>query len=142
MGKLMNEERFLSVTSRYGGNWRYPQMLDYCYLVNPFFPTQKMMDEMKASFEKLVCDYPSGMNVNSLLASKNFNVGQDYIVAGNGAAELIKLLMEGESGTLGTVLPTFEEYPNRVDKENFLPFIPQSEDFHYSAKDLMAFFCR
>lgn len=21
---------------RYGGYWRFPQMLDYCYLVNPF----------------------------------------------------------------------------------------------------------
>ena len=135
-----SEERFLSVTSRYGGYWRYPQMLDYCYLVNQFFPPQEMMDEMKASFEKLVCDYPSGMNVNSHLASKNFNVKQDYIVAGNGAAELIKLLMEGQSGTIGNVLPTFEEYPNRVDKEKIIPFVPQSEDFHYSAKDLMAFF--
>ncbi len=135
-----SEERFLSVTSRYGGYWRYPQMLDYCYLVNQFFPPQEMMDEMKASFEKLVCEYPSGMRVNSLLASKVFNVKQDYIVAGNGAAELIKLLMEGQGGTIGNVLPTFEEYPNRVDKEKIIPFVPQSEDFHYSAKDLMAFF--
>ena len=24
---------------RYGGFWRFPQMLDFCYLVNPYFPT-------------------------------------------------------------------------------------------------------
>ena len=23
---------------RYGGYWRYPQLLDFCYLVNPYFP--------------------------------------------------------------------------------------------------------
>ena len=23
--------------SRYGGYWRFPDMLDYCYLVNPYF---------------------------------------------------------------------------------------------------------
>ena len=23
----------------YGGYWRFPQLLDFCYLVNPFFPS-------------------------------------------------------------------------------------------------------
>lgn len=39
-------------------------------------------------------EYPSGMGVNSLLAAKNFGVHKDNIIVGNGAAELIKSLME------------------------------------------------
>ena len=135
-----DEEHYNAYISRYGGYWRYPQMLDFCYLVNPYFPPQRMIDEIKASFETLMREYPSGMRVNSLLASKNFGVKQDYIVVGNGAAELIKALMENWTGKLGNVLPTFEEYPNRRDKESLVQYIPETNGFKYTAKDLMNFF--
>lgn len=35
---------------RYGGHWRFPKMLDYCYLVNPYFPTKRMKDEPSQQF--------------------------------------------------------------------------------------------
>ncbi len=35
---------------RYGGYWRYPQLLDFCYLVNPYFPPQRLIDEIQANF--------------------------------------------------------------------------------------------
>lgn len=135
-----DEEHYNALTSRFGGYWRYPQMLDFCYLVNPYFPPQRMIDEMKASFETLLREYPSGMRVNSLLASKNFGVKQDYIVVGNGAAELIKALMENWTGRLGNVLPTFEEYPNRINKNNLVQYVPERSGFKYTADDLMDFF--
>lgn len=135
-----DDEHYAAISSRYGGYWRYPQMLDFCYLVNPYFPPQRMIDEIKASFETLMREYPSGMRVNSLLASKNFGVKQDYIAVGNGAAELIKSLMENWSGTLGNVLPTFEEYPNRLPADRLVQYTPPTEGFRYTAHDLMHFF--
>lgn len=135
-----DQEHYSAISSRYGGYWRYPQMIDFCYLVNPYFPPQRMIDEIKASFESLLRDYPSGMKVNALLASKNFGVKTDYIVVGNGAAELIKAMMEGYTGVLGNVLPTFEEYPNRLTSDKLVQFIPQSSDYHYTADDLKSFF--
>ena len=135
-----DDEHYAAISSRYGGYWRYPQMLDFCYLVNPYFPPQRMIDEIKASFETLMREYPSGMRVNSLLASKNFGVKQDFILVGNGAAELIKALMENWAGVLGNVLPTFEEYPNRLGVDNLLQFIPNQSGFKYSANDLIQFF--
>ena len=135
-----DQEHFNAISSRYGGYWRYPQMLDYCYLVNPYFPPQRMIDEIKASFESLLRDYPSGMKVNALLASKNFGVKSDYIVVGNGAAELIKSLMEGYAGVLGNVIPTFEEYPNRLSTDNLVQFTPRASGFHYTADDLKVYF--
>lgn len=125
---------------RFGGYWRFPKMLDFCYLVNPYFSRSKIIDEMQANFRTLISEYPSGMKVNTLLASKCWGIKEDYIVPGNGAAELIKALMEILPGTLGVTRPTFEEYPNRRDKESLVTFVPQNNDYHYSAKDLMDFF--
>ena len=125
---------------RYGGFWRFPQMLDFCYLVNPYFPSKRMKDELRSNFDTLLTEYPSGMKVNTLIASKSFGVSESYIVPGNGAAELIKVLMSEVKGKTGFVRPTFEEYPNRYDKNSQVTFVPQNEDYRYTADDLMAFF--
>ena len=126
---------------RYGGYWRFPKMLDFCYLVNPYFPTPKMKDELRANFDVLLQEYPSGMFVNSLLAGKYFNIRQEYVCVGNGAAELIKSAMEGFANKkIGVIYPTFEEYPNRMPAENIVKYIPQNADFAYTAEALKAFF--
>ena len=136
---------------RYGGFWRFPQMLDFCYLVNPYFPSKRMKDELRSNFDTLLTEYPSGMKVNTLIASKCFGVSEPYIVPGNGAAELIKVLMESLSNLspltshhsplkIGFIRPTFEEYPNRYDKDSQVTFVPQNEDYRYTADDVMAFF--
>lgn len=132
---------------RFGGFWRFPQMLDYCYLVNPYFPSKRLKDELRNNFDTLLTEYPSGMKVNTLIASKCFGVSEPYIVPGNGAAELIKVLMsltptlsQGEGAKTGFIRPTFEEYPNRYDKDSQVTFVPDNEDYRYTADDLMTFF--
>lgn len=126
---------------RYGGFWRFPQMLDFCYLVNPYFPSKRMKDELRSNFDTLLTKYPSGMKVNTLIASKCFGVSEQYIVPGNGAAELIKVLMEGDTkGKTGFIRPTFEEYPNRFDKSLQVTYTPQNDDYRYTADDLMHYF--
>ena len=125
---------------RYGGHWRFPKMLDYCYLVNPYFPTPRMKDELRANFDTLLSEYPSGMMVMQLLAGKYFGVKKEYTVVGNGAAELIKSLMEGVDGKIGVIYPTFEAYPHRLQPEQIVSFFPDNQDLKYDADDLMAFF--
>ena len=134
------DERVRLLQKRYGGYWRYPKLLDFCYLVNPYFPPEKMKNEIKASFDTLLTEYPSGMQVNSALAAKNFNIHEENIVVGNGAAELIKCLMNNLSGITGFIRPTFEEYPNRYNKTNSITFIPKNKDYAYTADDLISFF--
>lgn len=126
----------------YGGYWRYPRLLDFCYLVNPYYPQVKMIEEMKASFEMLLTQYPSGMERNSLLAAKNFGVEQNHIVIGNGAAELIKSLLSylSETEKCGFIRPTFEEYPNRCKKENEVIMNVSYPDFSYTADDVISYF--
>ncbi len=125
---------------RYGGHWRFPKMLDYCYLVNPYFPTRQMKDELRANFDTLLSEYPSGMMVMQLLAGKYFGIKREYTVVGNGAAELIKSLMEGVKGRIGVVYPTFEEYPHRLQKEQIVSYFPDNADLKYTAQDLIDFF--
>ncbi len=133
------EDKLDRLSARYGGYWRYPHILDYCYLVNPYFPNRRLMDEIKSNFEILLSQYPSGRRVNNLLAAKNFKVKLPYIVLGNGAAELIKSLTENVlKGKAGFVYPTFEEYPNRIEEDQRVVYVP--EDFSYSADDVMLFF--
>ncbi len=126
---------------RYGGYWRFPHLKDFCYLVNPYFPPRKMIDELRSNFDVLLSEYPSGMYVNSLLAGKYFGIRQEYVCVGNGAAELIKSVMEILSDRkIGVTSPTFEEYPNRLPKENVVRYVPQNTDFQYDINDLMTFF--
>lgn len=138
------EEHYDKIACRYGGYWRYPKLLDFCYLVNPYYPPKKMTEEMKSNFETLLTEYPSGMAVNSLLAAGAFGVKQDKIIVGNGAAELIKALMEGILATddkkIGCIYPTFEEYPNRLVPERIEAFRTTRADFQYTAQDLMDYY--
>lgn len=125
---------------RFGGHWRFPKLLDFCYLVNPYFPTAHMKDELRANFDILLSEYPSGMYVNSLIAAKYFDIRQKYTVVGNGAAELIKSLMERVEGRIGVVYPTFQEYPNRKEQTEIIGFTPDNADLSYTADDLIRFY--
>ena len=135
-----SEEKLKKMEDRCGGYWRYPHMSDFSTPTNPYFPNARLLSELKANFDKLVRGYPSGMRVNSLLAGKYFGIKQDYVCVGNGAAELIKALVESLEGKLGGILPTFEEYPNRLSQEQLVPMETAGQDFAYSADDLMNFF--
>lgn len=134
------EEKLDLIMKRYGGYWRYPGMLDYCYLVNPYYPPKRMVDELKYNFETLLTQYPSGLGVNSLLAGKMFDINQDNIIIGNGASELIKSLIENTDGRIGFIQPTFQEYPNRSNSEGAVFFTPSNQNYAYSVKDLTEYF--
>lgn len=134
------DERVDMLQRRYGGYWRYPKLLDFCYLVNPYFPPKHLRDEIRANLDVLMESYPSGQEVESLLAAKDFGLRQEQVVVGNGAAELIKSLMGRLEGKVGFVRPTFDEYPNRYDRAGSVDFVPDNRDYSYTADDLIDFF--
>lgn len=137
---IFTDKQYDLLCNRYGGYWRYPNILDFCYLVNPYFPNQRLKDELAANFSKLLTQYPSGARVNNLLAAKDFGVKKEYIALGNGAAELIKALTETMIGRVGVIRPTFEEYPNRMMPEQVVTYETKAPDFRYTADELMAYF--
>ncbi len=128
--------------STYGGYWRFEGLIDFCYLVNPYFPTKRMIAEMKNCFEPLLTSYPSGQRVHKLLLSNTFGLEEDCVLLGNGAAELINCLMTVMRGKVGYILPTFQEYPERLKKNKNVEtfeFIPDNKDYSYDKKDLLEF---
>lgn len=137
---IFSEERFTRIRNRYGGYWRYPKLIDFCYLVNPFYPPRKMFEEIKANIEPLIGSYPSGIEVNSLIAGKYYGLKKEHICPGNGAAELINSLMKTIDGKVGIIFPTFEEYPNRLDKSLIVPYYPKNRNFSYKCEELMDYY--
>ena len=133
------EKRYNNFMKRYGGFWRYPHMIDYCYLVNPYFPNQRLTEEMTCNYSSLLSQYPSGREVNSIVTSNVFGVNKDYIVLSNGAAELIKIFMEEQSGTVGIICPSFNEYKERCERE-VLVYQPEGADLRYTENDIIQFF--
>ena len=126
----------------YGGYWRYDELKDFCYLVNPYFPTKRMLAEMTNSFKELLINYPSGQKMHKLLVANTFGLNEDCVLLGNGAAELINSLMPVLGGNVGYILPTFQEYPARLKNNSNVKtfeFIPENADFSYTKADLIKF---
>jgi histidinol-phosphate/aromatic aminotransferase/cobyric acid decarboxylase-like protein/choline kinase len=129
--------RLSHIQGAYGGYWRFPQLLDFCYLVNPYFPPERMQNELKACFTELLTQYPSGLTAQNLLAAKLFNVDESHILTGNGAAELIQALAPAVTGTVGVIKPTFNEYAERLRTHKIVAFTP--ERFVYTKDDVLYF---
>lgn len=134
------EDALNNYRKHYGGYWRFPNLIDFCYLVNPFFPTRQMQNEIKQFSATLLTSYPSGSNVNNRLAAKLFDINPDHILLANGASELIKILMSIIEGKVGVIFPTFEEYPNCLDKKRIVPFYVDNTDFTYTSNDIKEYF--
>jgi histidinol-phosphate/aromatic aminotransferase/cobyric acid decarboxylase-like protein/choline kinase len=126
---------------RYGGYWRFPALKDYCYLVNPFFPTPRFLEELTREFAPLLMSYPSGQNVQNLLAAKMFGCTPSQVLVGNGASELIKALMPECPTPMALTVPTFDEYRACAPAGSVKPIHPRGGSFDYSADELTDF-CR
>lgn len=124
------------VQNRYGGYWRYPNLVDFCYLVNPYFPDETFISEYQAYFQPLLSQYPSGSAIQSLLACKLFNVEQNQIVVTNGAAEIIKILSTIFDGNFGIIEPTFYEYIDAIERDRVITSLVKSKDLRYEVESL------
>ncbi len=129
--------KFELMQKRYGGYWRFPYVKDFCYLVNPYFPPEKMREEMKAYFYDLLSQYPSGQETQRLLAGKMFGIEAENIIVGNGAAEIIRSLGKVIEGTFGLAFPTFNEYPESIGYERIVQFIPENSTFSYEIDEML-----
>jgi histidinol-phosphate/aromatic aminotransferase/cobyric acid decarboxylase-like protein len=126
---------------RFGGYWRFPKLKDFCYLVNPYFPPQQMLEEMKFLLPTLISAYPSGLETQNMMASSIFNCEPSQLTVGNGASELIKALLPLISGKIGIPVPTFNEYPSLIAKQQLVEFSSYRKQFQYTVEDLLNF-CR
>ncbi|MFV9979410.1 MAG: hypothetical protein AB8V13_05660 [Francisella endosymbiont of Hyalomma asiaticum] len=124
------------IQKRFGGYWRFSELKDFCYLVNPYFPTIKMQEEIKAFFYDLASQYPSGLSTQNLLAGKMFGIESENILVGNGAAEIIKVIGDVIEGSFGMMFTTFNEYPENLSHDRIVKFIPDNQSFVYGIDEL------
>ncbi len=132
------QEKVTNYHNRYGGYWRFTGVRDFCYLVNPYFPPERLYAELAVNLKTLTANYPSGLNVQNLLASSLFGCDVSRILVGNGASELIKLLLDVLEDRIAVVYPTFDEYPRRIGNDREDRFVVQDPDFRYRLEDLKA----
>ncbi len=109
-------EKYHLIEKKFGGYWRYPHYVDFCYLVNPYFPPKAMVEKMQNEFPILLTQYPSGLKMQNMNAERLYGVDENHIMVGNGAAELINALghvLRGKS--IAVNLPAFNEYVRCFD---------------------------
>ena len=95
-----------------------------------------MKSELNANFNILLTEYPSGQGVNSIWHRMFLMLTEIKLLLGMGPQELIKALFEVVKGTTGVVLPTFEEYPNRLDNNRVHYFYSEEPYFNYGISEL------
>lgn len=132
-------KRYDKIMQRYGGFWRFPKLLDFCYLVNPYFPNQRFLNELVSNSANLITQYPSGRMIDDVISSNVFGIDGRYIALGNGAAELIKIYMNHREGNVGIINPTFNEYKNQC-KNPIVDYHPGNEDLRYDEQDIISYF--
>lgn len=127
------------IMSKFGGYWRYPQINDFCYLVNPYFPTKSFIQKLNYKFGSLISSYPSGLDTQNLNAERIFNVDKNFILVGNGAAELINCLGRTFCGKVAVGVPTFNEY-KRCFSNHEIEIIDNSKcDFNFNLQDYKSY---
>ncbi|MCR5700023.1 MAG: aminotransferase class I/II-fold pyridoxal phosphate-dependent enzyme [Candidatus Saccharibacteria bacterium] len=131
------QDKLTNFQKRYGGYWRFDDLLDYCYLVNPYYPTKNLLDKINYFSEPLVTQYPSGQNVDCICASRIFNdINTNYLAVGNGAAELISILGQILSGKMYLPESVFNEYSRCFNSCELNKYNMSKNDYQYSLANL------
>ena len=131
------EDRLRAYELHFGGYWRYGSLRDFCYLVNPYFPPKRMLDQMLYFSSTLLTQYPSGMRTQKLLAGKMFGVKEDCLLVGNGAAELINTLGRTMRGKTALSVPAFNEYVRCFPDCEIVPLSGAAHDFRFDLDELL-----
>ena len=59
------------MTRRFGGFWKFPEVTDFCYLVNPYFPDTRYLEDLKYMYEELLRSYPFGAGCSEYAGFRN-----------------------------------------------------------------------
>ena len=130
-------EKLKNYQKRYGGYWRFDNLLDYCYLVNPYYPPKAMIDKINYFSRELITNYPSGMVTECINAGRLFNdTDEKYFCVGNGAAELINCLGKTLSGKMLVSKTSFNEYFRCFDNCEFNIFDMKDDGYKFNVEKI------
>ena len=109
----MQSQEISRLSSRYGGFWNH-NVFDFCYMTNRYFPPSRMVEDLQAKLPELIGSYPSTNRVLSSLLAEQIGLTDNELVVGNGASELINVIVSRFVHRLAVPVPTFEEFVNRA----------------------------
>ena len=91
------------------------EIVDFCFIANPYYPTPEMLEDLKENFPNLIKSYPSS---NPATSQKHLaavlHVNPDNLIIGNGATELIVLINTTLIDRIAVPVPTFGEYIEKL----------------------------
>jgi threonine-phosphate decarboxylase len=91
------------------------EIIDFCFIANPYYPTPEMLDDLKENLPNLIKSYPSS---NPDMAQRDLaavlHVNPDNLIIGNGATELIVLINTTLIDRFAVPVPTFGEYIEKL----------------------------
>ena len=114
--------------------------VDACFLCNPYAFDLFMENYKKEDLTDYIKYYPPQNKILSQILSKTLGINSEYLLLGNGAIQLIELLMREFEGKKKCIItPTFSSY-YEFDMENIVFFKTHKENnFKIDKKELVKF---
>jgi threonine-phosphate decarboxylase len=120
-----------------GGYWRH-DIVDHVLLVNSYFPPERFLREIRDRLPALLSHYPSvDGEIETTLAGL---IGQpaDRIVACNGVAEIIAVLLKSLALSVAVPTPSFNAYENHPAPGKVLKYALEPPHFRLDVDDYAA----
>src|ERR1700747_2132316 len=107
-------------------------IIDFCFIANPYYPTREMLEDLKENFPNLIKSYPSSSSITSQsnLAAV-LHVNPDHLIIGNGATELIVLINTTLIERIAVPVPTFGEYIEKLKDQRDAELYALNPDERY-----------
>lgn len=97
------------------GYERAADIVDFCFIANPYYPTPQMVESLQAALPGLIKCYPSSNPATTArVLADALDVDPDHLMVGNGATELIVLINDVLVDRIGVPVPTFGEYIEKL----------------------------
>ncbi|MFB6452956.1 pyridoxal phosphate-dependent aminotransferase [Bradyrhizobium tunisiense] len=121
-----------------GGYWKY-DIKDFVLLVNPYFPPQAFLDELKDAFPRLIACYPSPNAQMVQLLADAIRIPASNLIVCNGVAELIPILLGRLRMKIAVPVPSFNPYETFALPGRLSRFILPPPDFELDVHRYAAF---
>ncbi len=110
-------------------------IVDFCFIANPYYPTREMLDDLQRNLPNLIKSYPSS---NPLMSQKNLadvlHVDPEHLIIGNGATELIALIDMTLIDRIAVPIPTFGEYIEKMKDQRDAELYPLDPESGYTLR--------
>ncbi len=114
------------------GYERAKEIIDFCFIANPYYPTAEMLDDLQQNLPNLIKSYPSSNPlINQEHLAAVLHVNPENLIIGNGATELIVLINTTLIDRVVVPIPTFGEYIEKLRDQRDAALYPLDPNRRY-----------